>query len=101
MDATTYKAWWPLHTKRAQGEALTPEEQAVYEAGREQMEAEEILQEDVAALRHIRAEIQKMEADRNALSEERRALRERIALPESHRAAETKQAPKHCGVVIS
>ena len=39
MDEATYKAWWPLHIRRAQGKTLTREEQTTYEAGRREMEA--------------------------------------------------------------
>ena len=41
MDEATYKAWWPLHLRAALGETLTADEQANYESGLKQMEAEE------------------------------------------------------------
>lgn len=41
MDEATHKAWWPLHLRAALGETLTADEQANYESGLKQMEAEE------------------------------------------------------------
>ena len=41
MDEATYKQWCPLHWRSALGEPLSAEEQARYEAGLRQLEAEE------------------------------------------------------------
>ncbi len=41
MDEATYKQWWPLHRRAALGETLSVEEQALYEAGTQQLDAEE------------------------------------------------------------
>ena len=41
MEEAAYKQWWPLHRRTAVGELLSAEEQARYEAGLRQLEAEE------------------------------------------------------------
>ena len=38
MNETAYRAWQVLHDRWAKGETLTPEEQAVYEAGCAELE---------------------------------------------------------------
>ena len=92
MDEAKYKAWWLLHSKRAQRMPLTPDEQAAYEAGRQELEAEEMLPETLDELRQTRAEIAALEAKRVRLSEQRRALQQRIALLEANLPDAMKQA---------
>ena len=48
MDEATYKQWCPLHWRTALGEPLSAEEQARYEAGLRQLEAEEHIGFDMA-----------------------------------------------------
>jgi hypothetical protein len=38
IDEETHKRWWPLHIRRARGEALTPEEYALYENVQQQLD---------------------------------------------------------------
>ncbi|HZO91706.1 MAG TPA: hypothetical protein VFB38_25515 [Chthonomonadaceae bacterium] len=79
MDEQAYKAWWSLHLRKARGETLTPEEQAVYEAGREQLYAEERLNGSIEELRRLRAEIKAMEEEHSQLLERRHEMQERAA----------------------
>ena len=55
MEETAYKQWWPLHRRAALGEPLSAEEQARYEAGLRQLEAEEPpIQSSIEELRQAR-----------------------------------------------
>ena len=77
MNEATHRQWWPLHIKYAKGEALTPEEQAAYEAGRDQLYANENLNGDVEDLKQLRAHILEMEAQLAQMMEQYRALKAR------------------------
>ena len=92
MDEAAYKAWRPLHTKRAQGKTLTPEEEAAYEAGRREMEAEEILPDNIAELRQFRAEIEALEVKHTAALERYKALQAEIAALESQFSEPTRRS---------
>jgi hypothetical protein len=56
MDEQHYQDWWLLHRRVVTGETLSPDEQRDYEAGREELEAEEWAQ-----LRPARAELHAMQ----------------------------------------
>ena len=64
MDQTTYERWWQLHLKAARGGALDPTERALYEAGLATLDSEEQAQwadTDLALLRQLRAEVERLE----------------------------------------
>ena len=66
MDEATYEKWWPLHLRVARGESLRAEEQRCYEAGREQLHDQEVLNEGLS-LRESRGKL-------TVLGDEHRAL---------------------------
>ena len=80
MDEATYKQWWPLHRRAAVGETLSAEEQAVYEAGTRQLDAEEAEQfrrsEERLQQQH-RQQWQAMIAEREKVLAEYNALKAR------------------------
>ena len=81
MDEQQYKAWWPLHLRVALGEALSAEEQRVYEVGRAELQAEEQaeLQYDTSELRALQAQLRELTARDQKLAREEALLREQAA----------------------
>jgi hypothetical protein len=81
MDEKVYQAWWPLHLRVALGEALSAEEQRVYEAGRAELEAEEQseLRRDVTELRALQAQLREMTARDRELAQQEAMLRQQAA----------------------
>ena len=64
MEEAEYKQWWPLHRRAALGEPLSAEEQARYEAGLRQLEAEEPpIQSNIDELRQARQQMLKAQAE--------------------------------------
>jgi hypothetical protein len=82
MDEAMHRKWWPLNVKHAKGETLTPEELAVYEAGRAQLCADENLDGDVEELNLLRTHISEMEARLAHMMEEYQALKARAGTAE-------------------
>lgn len=78
MDEEQYKAWWPLHLRVALGEALSEEEQGLYEAGRAELQAEEQaeLRHEVTELRALQAQLRELTARDQELAREETLLRE-------------------------
>lgn len=63
MDEKEYHQWWQLHLRAAKGETLDPVEQAEYAAGLEKLDQEEktqFEQSDLARLRRLRTQVEKM-----------------------------------------
>ena len=83
MDEATYKTWWPLHLRAVSGETLSEEERAFYETRLAQLHQEEVLHEDVEALRAVREEIQRLDSERLQLQARRVELQAKIKALES------------------
>lgn len=90
MDRSAYENWWRLHLRLARGDALTAEEQAVYDAGRTRLEGEEQYQEVLDAKR-ARDELTRLEREHVELENQRRKLDEEISHLESRLAESTRQ----------
>ena len=90
MDEATYRRWWPLHLRVAEGETLVAEEQAFYQTGLEQLHREEKLVEDVEGLRRMREEIAQLKADNLSLQALREQLEARAAALEAALSAKTR-----------
>ncbi len=67
MDEQAYKTWWPLHMRVAKGETLNPQEQAVHDAGQQQLYAEEKLDNDIKELQQTRQRMLILKAAYNSL----------------------------------
>src|SRR5438128_10406223 len=91
MDGTTYKQWWPLHLRQVTGETLTPEEQAFYQTGLEQLHKEEILHQGVEGLRQMREEIEQLKAENRRLQVLREQLEAKAAALEAALSERTRQ----------
>jgi hypothetical protein len=64
MDDTTYSRWWQLHRRVARGDNLDPAEQTEYETGLAALDYEEKRQwedADLAVLRELKAEVERLE----------------------------------------
>ena len=99
MDEATYNQWWPLHYRAAMGEPLTAEEQAVYEAGTRQLDAEEeqILSRGAERQRQQQQEQwQAMQAEREKLLAQVNELKARTAELEAGLDAPTLRAMQSC-----
>ena len=95
MDEATRERWWPLHIRNAKGETLTPEEQAVYEEGRNQLYASENLDGNVEDLKQMRTHILEMETQLAEMMEQYRALK---AKAESREGQLSEPSTRYIGV---
>jgi hypothetical protein len=58
MNEETYQQWWQLHLQVARGKKLTLDEQAEYEAGLEELDLEEMIDDqDIHLLSNLRQQI--------------------------------------------
>lgn len=81
MDQATYQQWWQLHIRAARGESLSAGEQAIYEAGLAELDAEEKLLRENAnldLLRRLKAEVERLEATHTQLQTRSQRLDRRI-----------------------
>lgn len=84
MEDTTLKRWQQLHLRTASGETLSAEEQAFYEAGREELEqSEDIGASIIGRIVQLKNTLAVMQAKRAALTGERVRLEQEIACLES------------------
>lgn len=81
MDHAIDQQWWQLHIRAAKGESLSAGEQAVYEAGLAELDAEEqLLWQDanLDLLRRLKAEVERLEATHAQLQATSQRLDRRI-----------------------
>ena len=90
MDRTTYEEWWRLHSRLIRGDALSAEEQGMYDAGRRDLERDEQFQEAADAKR-VRMELTRLEQEYVQLENQRRQLEAEIAQLESRLSEPTRQ----------
>ncbi|MCW3053437.1 MAG: hypothetical protein JWN14_2607 [Chthonomonadales bacterium] len=91
MNETAYRAWQVLHDRWAKDETLTPEEQAAYEAGCAELDAEEILPGSLSNLRAIHAKAKELDAQIARAQSESAALRAQIAKTEARLSEPTRR----------
>jgi len=91
MDEASYKTWWHLHLRKARGEALSTEESVLYEQGLRDLDREEILDGDLAALRRARGAAKAAEAQQSELQTRHATLAAEIATLEASLSKRTKQ----------
>ena len=92
MEEAVRRQWQALHRRTALGEPLSAKEQAYYETGLRELEAEEHIEFDMAGLQQVREQIRQTEAERLQLEARRRELEARIARLESAMSERDKQA---------
>ncbi len=92
MTEREYKEWWQLHVRVARGETLLPEEQARYEAGTKELDANEQYPSTLESLRAMRTRIAELKVEEERLLAQQRALDERIAELEARYYAQTGQS---------
>ncbi len=90
MDEQAIQHWQSLHRRVPVGETLNAADQAAYEAGCHQMDAEEILDGDLKRLRELRAKILQAEAEQQ-LRQQEADLDPRIAALEARLDQRTRQ----------
>ncbi len=78
MDQATFQRWWEIHLRVAKGDSLNSEEQAVYDAVRQELERNESLQE-VRSTREVLENLKALEAERSKLESRRQELESEIA----------------------
>ena len=91
MDETAYRAWKALHDRWARGETLTTEEQAAYDAGCNELDAEEILPGSLNDLQAIHAKAMELDAKIARAQAESAALRAQIAESEAGLSESTRR----------
>ena len=91
MDEQAYQYWQILHRRVALGKTLTTAEQAVYESGCQEMDAEERLDGNLERLRELRAQIAAAETEQQRLQAREAELDARIAALEARLDARTRQ----------
>jgi hypothetical protein len=82
MNEETYRVWWALHLRVARGESLTEAEAAAYQTGVQPLHQEELLTDNVAALRQLRSAVAALEAERQQLRARRHQVEAEIAMLE-------------------
>jgi chromosome segregation ATPase len=83
MDEQAYQYWQVLHRRVALGETLTTAEQAAYESGCQEMDAEERLDGNLKRLRELRAQIASAETEQQHLQAREADLDARIVALEA------------------
>ena len=91
MNEATYQAWQALHDRWARGETLTPDEQALYEAGCTELDAEEILPGSLNNLQAVHAKASELDAQIVRAQAEAAALRAQIAEAEARLSEPTRR----------
>ena len=91
MDEQAYQYWRALHQRVVMGETLSAAEQAMYEVGCEELDAEERLDGNLERLRELRAQIVAAEAEQQRLRAQGAELDARIAALEARLDARTRQ----------
>jgi chromosome segregation ATPase len=91
MNETAYRAWQVLHDRWAKGATLTPEEQAAYEAGCQELDAQEELDGNLERLRALRAKITEAKTLQQRLRTEEQDLDMRIATLEARLDVRTRE----------
>ncbi len=83
MDEQAYQYWQVLHQRVAMGDMLSVAEQAAYEAGCQELDAEERLDGNLERLRALRAQIATAEVEQQRLRAREAELDARIAALEA------------------
>lgn len=94
MDETALKHWQTLHNRAVQGATLTEEEQAIYEAGIRELDAEEeeqLRSSNIEQMRQMRARIAEAEAEHQNLLANHAQLKAQIAMLEANLDVKTRQ----------
>ena len=91
MDEQTYQHWQVLHRRVVLGETLNAAEQAVYESGCQELDAEERLDGDLERLRELRAHIAAAETEPQHLQAREAELDARIVALEARLDIRTRQ----------
>lgn len=96
MDERSYRAWWPLHLRVAKGETLSADEQTAYEAGLQQLDAEEAEafrpDKEIVDLRELREQVFAADAEHQRLSKQYETMRSEMARLEALLDERTRQA---------
>ena len=91
MNEAKYRIWQMLHDRWAQGDTLTLEEQATYEAGCAELDAGEILPGRLNNLQEIHARAKELDAQIARTQSESAALRVEIAEAEARLSEPTRR----------
>jgi uncharacterized protein involved in exopolysaccharide biosynthesis len=91
MDEVAYKTWWPLHLRVARGETLSVDEQAIYEAGRQQLYSEEQIDGSIEALRKARQQMLNLKAEYEQMRRRYEEMEAQIERLEARLAEEDRQ----------
>jgi hypothetical protein len=87
---TTHRRWWELHVRVARGDRLSPEQQAVYEATRRELEDDETLG-PLQDAKQAREELRDLEVQRRRLEQRRQELDAEIAAVENTLAPQARE----------
>jgi predicted nuclease with TOPRIM domain len=91
VDQAKYERWWPLHLRKARGETLDAADQLFYEAGRKQLEQEEVIRDGAAELRAAHERLASLAKEHAALEGQRKKLEQEIAVLEGALSEQTRQ----------
>jgi len=91
MNEATYQKWQVLHDRWARNETLTPEEQAIYEAGCAELDAGETFPGQLDELRAVHAKADALEAQLVRAQTEYETLRAEIAKAEARLSEPTRR----------
>jgi chromosome segregation ATPase len=91
MDEQAYQHWQVLHRRVALGETLNAAEQALYESGCHELDAEERTDGNLERLRALRAQIAEAETEQQRLQEREAELDARIIALEARLDTRTRR----------
>lgn len=91
MDKQASQSWQVLHQRVAMGETLSVAERAAYEAGCQELDAEERLDGNLERLRELRTHIVAAEAEQQHLRAQEAELDARIVALEARLDTRTRQ----------
>jgi hypothetical protein len=91
VDNVTYQHWWQFHLRACRGEVLTEEERISYEDGLQELHSQEVLTEDLSALRQARAAVLELDAKCEQLHVRRQQMRRQVTRIEAALSQETRR----------
>jgi cell division protein FtsB len=91
MDEQAYQSWQVLHRRVVRGETFSGAEQAAYEAGCQELDAEERLDGGLERLRELRTQIAAAETEQQHLRAQEAELDAHIAALEARLDTRTRQ----------
>jgi hypothetical protein len=90
VSGPAYQRWWELHVRVARGDRLSPEDRAVYDTTRRELEDDETFK-PLQSAKQARDELHELEVQHRCLEQRRQELDAEIAMIESALAPQARE----------